>query len=169
MAVRGLLLALALAVGAGVHADEQLDEAKRAFSDAREAYARSDYPTALTLFRRSYQLSHRPALLYDIARALTELHRPGEAADALAEYERVSDGNERTELLREIERLRLAQRLLDGNPPMVKPIPRKRRWPLAVGLTVGGLALAGGAVALGLTLAPRTGPHADVGPIVSTP
>lgn len=56
------------------------DQAARLlFQSAREAFAEGEYERALSGFQQAYDLSHRPALLYNIGTTLDRLRRDDEA------------------------------------------------------------------------------------------
>lgn len=167
-------VAIALATAAPVaHAqqpDASLDEAARlTFESAREAFVAGDYERALGLFRQAYNLSQRPGLLYNIAQTLDRLRRDAETLQALREYlEAFPDAPNRTEVearirvleqsvaedeqrrvreQREHERAVEAARQNGEEPP---PPPNQGIGILhpAIFISVGGLALVGGGLAI---------------------
>ena len=166
---RSVALAFALALLAGSTSaaaqdsnDQQLDEAARlTFESAREAFVAGDYENALARFRQAYQLSQRPGLLYNIAQTLDRLRRDEETLQALRDYLAAApDAANRSEVE---ARIRVLERAIADRPVVtttttsngtttttVTPAPRD---PLAivhpaVFITLGGLALASGAVTI---------------------
>lgn len=83
--MRGALLVLSIAVSVGAAAQPAAPspEAKEFFRQAKERYGAGNYPEAVTLFRKSYELSKAPALLFNLAQAQ---RRAGDCAGALGSY-----------------------------------------------------------------------------------
>ncbi|HEY2749644.1 MAG TPA: hypothetical protein VGL86_33720 [Polyangia bacterium] len=172
----------------------QEDAARNAFTVGRAAYETGDYQLAYDKFKESFQLSHEPALLYNIASALQGLKRPHEAAESLQSFLRLQPNDpDRPKIEQRIATLEEEQRMIDAEkaeaeaerkkneppPNLVPPVVivhegmteaerKHRRKVLAISLTIGGVVLVGGTLALVLALtqektAPFTmtelGPH----------
>jgi tetratricopeptide (TPR) repeat protein len=77
---------------AGVHAqssqsrEARIAAAKKAFAVGTEAYANGEFTTALTSFRRAYELTGSPDLLYNIATVSDRMRRDEEALEAYEGY-----------------------------------------------------------------------------------
>lgn len=66
--------------------DAQIAQAKKAFASGTRAYADGDFETALTRFRRAYELTGSPDLLYNIATVSDRMRRDEEALEAYEGY-----------------------------------------------------------------------------------
>jgi tetratricopeptide (TPR) repeat protein len=174
--MRFFAVLLALVWGASAFGDAHTDQlARSAYVDGKAAYERGDYTIAYQKFKESFQFSHEPALLYNIASALQGLRRPHEAAEALRSYMKLVPADpDRPQIESRIAALEEEQHMLDlelqkTKPAVAPPAPpraveirdqaseerKHRRKVLAISLTVGGIVLVGGAVALGLALGLR--------------
>ena len=77
---------------AGVHAqssqsrEARITAAKKAFAVGTQAYADGEFETALTSFRRAYELTGSPDLLYNIATVSDRMRRDVEALEAYEGY-----------------------------------------------------------------------------------
>lgn len=77
---------------AGVHAqssqshDARIEEAKKAFAVGTRSYADGEFETALSSFRRAYELTGSPDLLYNIATVSDRMRRDEEALEAYEGY-----------------------------------------------------------------------------------
>jgi tetratricopeptide (TPR) repeat protein len=172
---------LALLVCSTAMADQRRDEAARAaYTIGKAAYENGDYQTAYDKFKESFQLSHEPALLYNIASAEQGLMRPHAAAESLRSFLRLQPNDpDRPKIEQRIATLEEEQRLLDAERRAAekKRLDEQRRLQqslapaaattaaetraaerhrrnkaLAIGLSIGGAVLVGGAVALTLAL-----------------
>jgi len=100
--IHACAVALLALVASTALADESAREAKEAFARASELFQQRDYATALTAFRRAYELRPHHAVLCSMARCHEHLGRPLEAA---AHYERcLQEGGRATRLAARIER-----------------------------------------------------------------
>ncbi len=106
--------AIAFAQEAAPPADQTVDprrdeEARSLFDAGRFAFEDGRFEEALSLFRRSYDLSHRSQLLYNIGSAAERLHRNDEAIAAFEQYlTEMPDVGNRGEIQRRIQLLREA-------------------------------------------------------------
>lgn len=77
---------------AGVHAqssqsrDARIAEAKKAFAVGTRSYANGEFETALSSFRRAYELTDSPDLLYNIATVSDRMRRDEDALEAYEGY-----------------------------------------------------------------------------------
>ena len=156
------LLTVSAWAGAAAAQEEQpsqLDEAARlTFEQAREDFVAGRYEQALARFRQAYQLSPRPGLLYNIAQTLDRLRRDEETVAALREYlAAVPQAPNRAEVearIRVLDESLARNRANDPPPPpsgggTTPPPPPSQGLGIlhpAIFISVGGLALAGGAV-----------------------
>jgi tetratricopeptide (TPR) repeat protein len=162
LVLTGFVAASAAAQEDGAGTD---DVARRAFEAGRVAFAAGDYDVALQRFREAYEMSHRPGLLYNIAQSLDRLRRDEEALATLRQYlEEVPNTRSRSEVearIRVLERMteqrreeeaRHAREAQERNTEQrqeeTPPPPSRPPLHPALAIVAGGLALAGGGLAI---------------------
>ncbi len=158
-----LVLVLLLFSRAALASDKSDLETARAAYQRGEAAAQSgDWQAALTAFDVALAHSSRPLLKYDRGVMLERLGRTAEAGEAFAAYLAASpDAPERADLERFLKELRAPSPVAAPTPKLfalstetvMASAPERRRVPRwAWGLVGGGIALAVGAVVVGITL-----------------
>ena len=70
-------------------------EARRAYEQGRAHYALSEYPEAIALFRKAYELSAAPGLLFDIAQAYRLSGNCPKAVELYRHFVRLAPGSSR--------------------------------------------------------------------------
>jgi len=124
------------------------------FESARTAFDDGDYETALERFRQAYAASPRPALLFNIATSADRLRRDDEALTAFEQYLAAEpDVENRTQIEARIRSLRAAIEAREHvqTPDRAVDAADDRTgggMPSAVFLTVGGLTVVSGALAI---------------------
>ena len=147
--VRALLLAaLALPAAAppalAAPPRAALAEARSAYREGREAFARGDYLQALARFERAYELDPSPVLRFNLARAAEEL---GWADRAVVHYRAYLEASPRAEDREEVERrVRVMEKVVEVTVARGTPRASLRPWAMAAfGGALVSFAFAGGA------------------------
>jgi tetratricopeptide (TPR) repeat protein len=155
------LLAVLIVTTLGVPADaEPLQDpdtqaARRHFDRATELYDQEKYAEAAVEFEAADRLRPSPALKFNVARSLERIERWGEAAAAYRRYLAADPGAANADDLRQRVAV-LEQRAGAASPAptatvTTHPSPRRRRWPIALGV-VGGVLVLGGIVTTAVLL-----------------
>ena len=171
--VRGLSFLIVVSLVGGAAWAEDKDVARRAYAEGKQYYDIGDYEPALQRFKTAYLAYADPAFLFNIAQCERQLGHKAEAIKAYRAYLRnEADAPDRAfveQMLTQLEAPARATPAPAPAPPQLiasAPPPRparplvKRPW---FWITIGGAAaLAGAAIAIGVTQAP-TAPTPSLG------
>jgi iron complex outermembrane receptor protein len=173
--MRAALVALVVCGSAFANEDPDTEVARKHFTAGHAFYAAADYEHALEEFQTARRARPHPALDYNIARCLDRLERYPEAiaayksylasnpADAAEMRARVHELEERVKQTRPPPRVAPvapeAPVMLALPPSLDAPPPTNKKHTVAIVLGVlGGAAIIGGAIAVGLLVKTTTEP-----------